>query len=54
MYNSSIVKQQEKQMKKITLIAVLLVVTNFAQAQVLCFPQIVATPQGLVTVVVCQ
>lgn len=35
--------------------AALLALTITAQAQVpICHPQIVATPQGLVTVVVCQ
>ena len=40
-------------MKTVILIALTAIVIQ-AQAQVLCFPQIVATPQGLVTVVVCQ
>ena len=40
-------------MKLITL-AVLTAITLQVKAQAVCSPQIVETPQGLVTVVVCQ
>lgn len=39
---------------KTLLLVVLTAITIQAQAQAVCAPQIVATPQGLVTVVVCQ
>lgn len=38
---------------KTTILVVLTMITLQAHAQSACYPQVVATPQGLVTVIVC-